>query len=452
MQLKKHIKETLSLAYPVAIGQLGYVLMHIVDSIMVGRLGADALAAVSLGSSLCFVIMVFGIGISIALSPLVAFAIGKQDRNDAELLLHQSVYVNTITGFLLIGVNLLLVEMIPLFGQEPAVEHQAMAYGRALAFSLLPIMLFQSYKQFLEGLQIMRPAMVITIVANGVNAVVNYWLIFGGLGVPAFGVVGAGLATFVSRTFMFLALVGFISRSNLAHEYRFNPFPVKWHIESVKKLLRIGIPSGMQYFFEVGAFTVAAVMVGWFGAVPLAAHQVAISISGLTYMITAGVAAASSVRVGHYLGAGELADTRKAGYAAIVIAALFMVGCGILFVLFHPVIPYLYISDAEVIRVASMLLLIAAVYQIFDGTQAVGLGILRGIGDVKVPTAIAFTAYWIIALPSAYLMGMIIGMGVAGIWFGLSVGLAFSAVMLNLRFHILMTKKIRNNGISAQNK
>jgi MATE family multidrug resistance protein len=268
-----------------------------------------------------------------------------------------------------------------------------------------------------------------------VNAFVNWVLIFGNLGFPELALNGAGWATFASRVFMAIALMGFVMSNKFFKQYdvSFHYRSINWPI--IKKILSLGLPSGMQYFFEVGAFSFAVVMVGWLGTKPQAAHQIAISLASISFMAVLGISVAGSIRVGNAVGMKDIQETRRAGFTASLLGASTMLVSGIVFILFRNFLPTLYVNDQEVISYASSLLIIAALFQISDGTQAVGIGILRGLTDVKIPTVITFVAYWIVGLPVGYLLGFTFKMGVQGVWYGLLIALTTSAILLTLRFN-----------------
>lgn len=432
---KNHIKEILQLAYPVSIGQIGYIMMGVVDSAMVGQIGYKYLAAASLANGLFFLTLVFGLGISYAVTPLVAISIGAQDNVTVTRLFKQSFYINFITGLILAVATYFFADIIYVLGQSEEVTELAVPYTRVLGLSMMPIMVFQSYKQFIEGMSFMRPAMVITILANVVNALANWIFIYGNLGFPRLELNGAGLATFTSRSFMMIALIMFLAKSKQFANYDLKILPIRLDKTLINKLLNLGLPSGMQYFFEVGAFVFAAFMIGWIGPKDLAAHQIAISIASITYMIVLGISASAAIKVGNYVGRGDIIETRKAGFTALLLGGLFMLGCAVLLILFKSYLPLLFVDEVDVIAIASSLLVIAAFFQLFDGVQAVGLGVLRGLTDVKIPTVITFVSYWIIGLPFGYVIAFHFNMGVIGVWIGLSIGLAASATMLSLRFN-----------------
>ena len=435
MEYREHIKRTIKLSYPVIIGQLGFIMMGVVDSLMVGVLGPVPLAAASLGNSLTLLIFIVGIGVSFAVTPLVAIAVGAKKFTECGIYFRQSLLVNITFGFILMSVTLLCSELIIYFDQPVEVMTITKSYTKILGLSAIPMMLFQTYKQFIEGLSVMKPAMIITILANVVNAFTNWILIFGNLGFPALGLDGAGWATFSSRLFMAAGLMIYVM-----HKQFFKQYDVSFHFKNInipviKKILSLGLPSGIQYFFEVGAFAFAVLMIGWLGTNQLAAHQIAINLASISFMVVLGLSTAGGIRVGNAVGEQNIKGVRQAGFTTIILAVCFMAISGIVFIVFRNLLPMLYIDDETVISIASSLLVIAALFQLSDGVQAVGIGILRGLTDVKIPTSITFIAYWIVGLPTGYLLGFILGYDVEGVWVGLLAGLTTSAVLLTLRFN-----------------
>ncbi|MBN8546045.1 MAG: MATE family efflux transporter [Ignavibacteria bacterium] len=436
MTIKEHLKETVSLALPVVIAQVGFVMMGVVDSAMVGRLGDAPLAASSLSLSLFFIITVIGLGIVMAMTPLVAIAVGSSDSDKCSRVFHQGIWVSLFSGIILNIVVYFGTDIISYMDQPKEVVDLALSYTRIISFSIPPMLLFTGYKQFIEGLSFTRPAMVISIAANVVNFFFNWIFIYGNWGAPALGLDGAGYATLGSRIFMFVSLAVFVHKNREFKRFGLKIFPFKGLDENGKEILRIGIPSGIQYFFEVGCFATAAFMVGWIGKDELASHQIALNVASLTYLVCLGLSTAGTIRVGNAVGAKNITQVRKAATVALFLGASFMVCAGILLIIFKEHIPLLYASDPEVVSIAPKLLMIAAFFQIFDGTQAIALGNLRGITDVKIPTVITFIAYWLIGLPGAYIFGFPLGLGTEGIWYGLSLSLIASSLMLNIRFFV----------------
>ena len=441
---KAHLKETIKLAIPVAIGQLGHIMLGITDSIMVGQVGAVPLAASSLVNGIAFLIIVFGLGMTLAITPLVSIARGRGEDDQCGVILRQSLLVNSVVIIVLLGIILFLADMIVYMNQEDAVAVQATSYAKIIAFSIIPFILFQVYRQFIEGLAFTKPAMYITLAANLVNVFGNWVFIYGNLGMPAYGLDGAGYATLITRSFMAATLVIYVLSAKRYKQYEptFRFRNINWHV--IKELIRVGVPTGFQHFFEVGAFSFSAIMIGWLGSTQLAAHQIALSLASVSFMIILGISAAGTIRVGHAYGRKNINDVRRSGFLTTVFAAAVMACFGVAFVIFRDRLPFIFSDDPAVIKIAASLIIVAALFQMSDGAQAAGLGILRGITDVRLPMIITFIAYWIIALPIGYILGFTFKLEVIGIWIGLSAGLTAAAIMLNWRFWI-KTGKIEFN-------
>jgi MATE family multidrug resistance protein len=431
---KGHFKRNYLLAYPVVLSQLGHVLVGTADSLMVGRVGTEELAAVSVANAVFSVTMMFGIGISFGLTPLVAQSDGEGSHQAAMRFMKHSFVVNVFFGLLLFSILLFGGFILDVLEQPQEVVVLAKPYLAIIGFSLLPFMVFQTFKQFAEGLSFTKQAMYITLSANVINVILNYVLIFGKLGFEPMGLVGAGWATLISRIIMAIAMVLF-ARYYKKFAVYWQYFKVTvWSRLSFKQLLNLGVPTGFQYIFEVGAFASAAIMIGWMGAVPLASHQVAMNLASISYMMATGISAAATVRVGNQLGQRDISTMRIAAFTCFLMAIIFMSITGLIFMGLNDYLPMLYTSDQEVIKIASSLLIIAALFQLSDGVQVVGLGALRGMGDVKLPTAVTFMAYWVIGLPSGYLLAFPLGFGEEGVWYGLLIGLSVTAIILFMRF------------------
>jgi MATE family multidrug resistance protein len=435
--IKTHIKQTFILALPISIGQLGHIMMSFVDSIMVGRLGAAPLAAAALINSLFFLIMVLGIGMTTAITPLVAIAKGAKKQGDCGKVLDNGFMINIVFSIIIILLMVLLSYLLKYFNQPPEVVKLGKSYLNILTISVLPFIIFQIYRQFLEGLSYVRPPMFVAIAANIFNALFNWLLIYGNLGFPAMGLDGAGWATTFTRVLMALALMIFTIKSPSMKAYNPGIKFSDWDKTIIKKLINIGLPSGVQYFLEIGAFSFAAIMMGWLGSIPLAAHQIAINLSAITYMIILGISTAGTIRVGNALGEKNIPEIRRAGFSAALVSTSIMLTFGIIFIIFRNFLPHIYIDENDVIELASKLIVVVAFYQIFDGIQATGIGILRGLTDVKIPMFIVFASYWIIAIPFSYVTGFVLDYGAIGIWIGLLIGLAVVAITLSIRFNIL---------------
>ncbi|MDA3861055.1 MAG: MATE family efflux transporter [Melioribacteraceae bacterium] len=432
---KFHIKETLKLAYPLVIGQLGHMMLGVVDSLMVGRLGAVPLAASALVNGLILLILVLGIGMSVALTPLVAIVKGSEKHDECGIILRQGLLVNLLFSFLLVIPIYFFSDIVYYLDQPIEVAEQAKSYLIILNLSIIPFMLFQTYKQFSEGLSITKPPMYILIVSNIVNVFGNWVLIFGNLGFPRLELDGAGYSSLLTRVFIAVAIFLYIRNAKSFQE--FDPSlkfkSINWPV--IKKIISIGIPAGFQMFFEISGFVFAAIMVGWIGTNELAAHQIAINLASITFMVGIGTSIAATIRVGNYLGKRDLVGIKRAGYSALGIIALTMGFFGLMFFLFRDFLPTLYINDVEVIEIAASLIVIASFFQVVDGLQIVGVGILRGLTDVNITMVITFFAFWVIGLPVAYLLGFTFEFGAEGIWVSLVVGLSLAAILFILRVH-----------------
>ncbi|MGM0580142.1 MAG: MATE family efflux transporter [Bacteroidota bacterium] len=432
---REHFKRNFQLAYPVVLSQLGHVLVGTADSVMVGRVGTEELAAVSVANAVFSVTMMFGIGISFGLTPLIAQSDGEGNQRAGMRFLKHSFVINVLFGLLLFGILLFGGFILDILNQPKDVVALAKPYLAIIGISLLPFMVFQTFKQFAEGLSLTKQAMYISLSANVINIILNYILIFGKLGFEPMGLIGAGWATLISRVIMAIAMVLFVRYYKIFSVY-WSYFKVTvWNGKTFQSLLNLGVPTGFQYIFEVGAFASAAIMIGWMGAVPLASHQVAMNLASISYMMATGISAAATVRVGNQLGQRDIPTMRIAAFTCFLMAVFFMAFTGAIFMVFNNLLPVLYTSDPAVISIAASLLIIAALFQLSDGVQVVGLGALRGMGDVKLPTLVTFMAYWVIGLPCGYLLAFTLDFGEQGVWYGLLIGLSVTAVILFIRFN-----------------
>ncbi len=442
---KDHFKRNITLAVPVMLSQLGHVMVGVADSAMVGQLGTIPLAAASLGNSIFAIILTFGIGISYAITPLIAAADGKKHYQKSGKIFKHGLYINIVAGVLLYFLSYGVTFVLPFLDQPEAVAIMAAPYLNIIGLSLVPFMIFQSCRQFAEGLSLTKKAMYITIGANLLNIGLNYIMIYGKFGFPAMGLFGAGLATLISRIVMAIGMGIYIFKAGVFQPYiqkmRWRGFSKKLG----KRMLKLGLPTGLQFVFEVGAFSAAAIMAGWLGAIQLAAHQIAISLTSVSYMMASGISAAATVRVGNQLGLNDIPTLRIAGFTSFIMAVAFMLVACLGFALGKDFLPGLYADELEVLQIASVLLVIAAIFQIFDGVQVVALGALRGLEDVKMPTIVAIISYWLIGLPLGYVLGFKLDLGIEGIWYGLLTGLAITAITLFLRFNILTNRLLAKN-------
>jgi MATE family multidrug resistance protein len=439
---KPYYRDSLRLAVPVMISQLGHPLVQMADSIVVGHFaGTIPLAAVSLANSIFVIAMVIGIGISYGITPLIAQHNGRNEFNECGQLLSNSLLINAITGILLfVSISFGTMHLIGHLDQTPRVVEQARPYLFLLGISLIPLLIFNTFKQFAEGLGFTKQAMLISIWGNVLNICLGIIFVKGMFGIKPMGIRGVGYSTLIDRCTMAMVMGIYIFRSKNFRKYLAD-FTIK-NIERFRssKILKIGGPVAMQYIFEVSAFSGAAIMIGTISPIALAAHQVAISLAGLTYMAASGIAAASAIKSGNFFGAKKHQELRLSAISNYHIAVVFMSVTAIVFTLGNHLLPWMYTSDERVIVIAAHLLIIAAFFQLFDGTQVVGLGVLRGMGDVNIPTFITFIAYWVIGLPVGYLLGVTFHMGVSGVWYGLVLGLLTASILLFIRFQLISRK------------
>ncbi len=431
----QHIKETFKLALPISLGQLGHIMMGVVDSLMVGKVGTASLAAASLVNGLFFLILVLGFGMTFAISPLIAISKGEKNFSECGVILNHGLFVNSLFAVILMVLVYLTGFMIPLLNQPADVTKLATSYMQILSTSIIPFVIFACYRQFLEGLSIPNPPMVIAIAANFLNAFLNWTFIYGNLGFSAMGLDGAGYATSITRWVMMLVLFIYVVKSNKLIE--FNPALSFKNLSNtlIRKIISIGLPSGLQYFLEVAAFSFATIMVGWLGKIPLAANQIALNLASISYMVILGISFAGAVRVGEEFGGKNIQGIRRAGFSAIGLAVIIMFTSGLIFILFRNYIPLFYINEKDVVENASKLLIVAAMFQISDGLQATGIGVLRGLTDVRIPLLVSFASYWLLGIPTGYLLGIVMNYGAVGVWIGSFVGLTGLGFFLLFRFN-----------------
>lgn len=439
---KYHFRKTYLLAYPVCLSQLGHVMVGVVDTAFVGQIGTVEQAAVSLANSVYIVFLVFGIGVSYGITPLVAAMDSEKKHDDISSILKNGLFVNFVIGIILFLLLFSSSPFLKYLNQPKDVLLNAIPFFNVMIFSLIPLSIFFTLKQFTEGLSLTKMAMVISIGGNIINIILNYVLIFGKLGFAPMGVMGSCWATFISRVIMALWMFLYVRYYEVFEVYWKNYSAKKVLKNQMKKILDIGIPAGFQFVFEVGAFAFAAIMIGWIGSNELAAHQIALSLAAITYMIASGISAAATVRVGNYVGLKDNIQVRNAGFSALLMVLGFMFSCALLFILFRNILPHYFSLNENVIEISSSLLVIAAFFQLSDGAQVVGLGILRGLKDAKIPTYITLFAYWVAALPVSYILAFKFKMGIQGIWIGLLLGLTVAAFFLYYRFNRISKKVI----------
>lgn len=457
MNLAQYTKEfsyNIKLAYPVILGMLGHTLIGIVDNFMVGNLGSTELAAVSLGNSFIFIGMSIGIGFSTAITPLIAEADAEKDDKKIRTTFHHGLLLSTILGIAIFMMIVLAKPIMHLMNQPAAVVDLAAPYIDWVAFSLIPVIIFQGYKQFADGLSQTKYSMYAIYLANVVHIFFNYMLIYGIWIFPKLGIVGAALGTVISRIMM-VVFMHYLLRKNLKFKRYFKNFSFKEIKKSIlKKIINLGFPSAMQMLFEVALFTAAIWLSGSISKNSQAGNQIALILATTTFMFAMGLNVTAMIRVSNQKGLHDYKNLIVTARSIFLLAIMLEMFFALLFVVFHNYLPHLFlnmtdpsqtIDNAEIISITSKLLLVAAVFQISDGIQVVVLGALRGLQDVKIPMYITFVAYWVIGFPISYYLGKYTSLEATGIWIGLLAGLTSAALFLYIRFHRLTKKLVLEN-------
>ena len=457
LNLSKYANEfsyNIKLAYPVILGMLGHTLIGIVDNIMVGNLGATELAAVSLGNSFIFLAMSIGIGFSTAITPIVAQADAEKDDKKIRSAFHHGLLLCTVLGVCLFILIVLAKPIMNLMHQPKEVVDLAAPYIDWVAFSLIPVVVYQGYKQFADGLSQTKYSMYAIFMANVVHIFFNYVLIYGIWIFPKLGILGAALGTVISRIMM-VVFMHFLMRHNERMKHYFKNFSFKEIRKSMlKKITYLGFPSALQMLFEVALFTAAIWLTGSISKNSQAANQIALTLATFTFMFAMGLNVTAMIRVSNQKGKNDYKNLIIVARSIFILALFLEIIFAILFVVFHTILPHYFLNmndsaqvldNAEVIAIASKLLLVAAVFQISDGIQVVVLGALRGLQDVKIPMYIAFVAYWIVGFPISFYLGKYTELKAVGVWIGLLAGLTIAALFLYIRFHKLTKKLVLNN-------
>jgi len=455
--LKDYTKEfsyNLKLSLPVMLGMLGHTLVSLVDNIMVGKLDPTNLAAVSLGNSFVFIGMAIGIGFSSAITPLIAEADSENNHHKLQSTFVHGIILCTALSLLLFLSIFFFRDIMLLMNQPEAVVELALPYLELVVISLIPLLIFQAFKQFCDGLSLTIYTMYAAVIANVINVLINYVLIFGKFGFPQMGIMGAAIGTLISRTVMLVFLILIVKYNSKIKQCLNDIRQIKIDKLMFKKILDIGIPSSLQMVFEVFFFTTAIWLSGLLGENPQSANQIALNLSSMTFMIASGLSVSAMVRVGNQKGLKNYVDLRRISFSILLLGLILALFFALCFILFSDLLPYIYIDlnntlnykdNLEVIEITSKLLIIAAVYQISDTIQVIILAALRGMQDVKIPTLITFVAYWLIGFPVSYFLGSDDMLGSEGIWIGLLSGLTIAATLLYIRFNILTNRLITNN-------
>ena len=437
---KTQYKETLRLAAPVMLSQLGVIAVQLFDNAMVGRLGALPLAAVSFGGTVFFLIFILVMGITMALTPLVGEQYAQGKYHVAVAYFQNSLLLFPVIGVIAFSIQYLTIPLMFHLGQPHDVVEMAIPYYKYLVWSIIPYMLFGPFKQFLEGIGNTTANMVIIVLANLINIFFNWLLIYGNWGFPRMEAAGAGLATLISRICMpVFAVLAFVFAPKLREYLRLFRYK-NFSMMRIRSLLKVGFPISLQMFMEGAAFALSSIMMGWIGTVQIAANQIALTIANCAFMIIVGLSSATTIRVSHAYGRGNLPELKKVANASYHMGLAWNAFAAMIFIVFREYIARIFTDDPEVIRVASYLLIFVAAFQFSDGIQSISVGILRGIQDVNRIMLIALFSYIIINLPVGYICAFVLNLGAGGLWVGFIFGLSVAAVLLVTRFNRFYTK------------
>lgn len=427
-------KRNLKVAGPIVLSQVGGALVQIIDTFMVSRLGTVALASVSFASAVFFIAFTFSNGLLMGSTPIIGQLYTKGDKIQISKIFENLLIFALVATPLLMALLFVVKRFMPYMGQDQAVAELAMPYFTVLVLSLLPNALFMSIKQVFEGLGNTSIAMVITITSNLINILFNYFLIYGTCGFPEMGVLGAGVATFIARCsmpVMFLMYIRYKAKWwTYMQEFRLSMASR----DTIKELIAVGFPIASHMLMEMSAFALSGIMMGWLGAASLAGHQIASNVSNLLFMVVLGISAATTIRVSHQYGAHDYPAMRKAANASIHLCLMANAVMGTLIIVFRREIAMIFSSDPEVIMIGAQVIAMAGIFQLSDGMQAVGAGILRGLKDVKITMYVAFLAYIVINLPLGYLLAFVCNLGPIGIWMGFIGGLSVAAILFRIRY------------------
>jgi MATE family multidrug resistance protein len=437
-------KKTLTLAFPIILGEVAQMSLGIIDTAMVGAVSYKQLAAAALVMSVINIPYVFGIGITISVSQMVSMAHGRRDGKLVSHYLYNGFWLCAISALIISLAIELSKNILFHLDQDPVVARLALPYLQIMGWSVIPMLLFLALKQFTDGLERTKTAMILSLSAIPINAFLNWLLIYGNWGFPRMELVGAGWGTFITRVLIFIVLGLIVLHHHTFRRYvavRSIVWKLKW--KTIKELLEIGIPSSFQITMEAGAFAISGILIGTIGAVEQAAHQIALSLASLTFMVSMGLSQASSIRTSNTFGRKDWPLISFIGKSTLIMALIYGTFCAVIFILFRHQLSYIFNDDKEVVSMAAYLLLFAALFQISDSTQSISAGLLRGIKDVKIPTFFIAIAYWAIGIPVGCLLAFYYKMGAAGIWMGFITGLTFSAAFLTFRFKKMVRASLK---------
>lgn len=445
MSIRSEAVKTWKLSGPIILGELTQMALGIIDSAMVGSISYRHLAASALVNSVMNIPFVLGIGMTMSVSQSVSMAHGRYDSQKVSHYFYNGLWVCSIAAIFIALLLNLGTGILFHLGQDPEVAVLAKPYLQVMAISTIPMLMFMSIKQFTDGLERTRTAMVLSFAALPINIFLNWLLIYGNWGFPRLELLGAGFGTLITRIIILIALAAVVSIHPLFKRYiavRKNQWKLK--LSTVKELLHIGVPSSLQAGMESGAFAVSGIIIGTLGAVQQAAHQIALSCAAFTFMVSMGLAQGGSIRVSNAWGRNNWKDIAVIGKSTLLSGLCYGIFCALFFVAARHYLPTIFNDDTQVVGLAAVLMFYAAVFQISDATQAIGVGLLRGIKDVHIPTVYVAIAYWVVGIPTGCLMAFVFKMGAAGMWIGFLAGLTFASIFTNLRFNRIIRKRLNS--------
>ncbi|HKV95205.1 MAG TPA: MATE family efflux transporter [Candidatus Angelobacter sp.] len=440
----------LHLAAPLALTELGWLAMSFVDTVMVGRLpdSATAIGAVSLGSTLFYAIGIFGSGTMLGLDTLISQAYGARRLEECHRTLWNSLYFVFAVSPLLMLAVLAVVPFFPRFGLGPQLVAETVPFLKALVWSTLPLALYFALRRYLQAMHIVKPVVFALISANLVNLAGNWVLVYGHLGLRGYGVAGSGWSTCISRTYMVLVLALAAAYYDRKRNSGLWSASRKLELWRVREVLRLGLPAALQLLWEVGAFSMATFLIGKLGAVQLAGHQIALNVASFTYMVPLGIGSAAAIRVGHAMGSRDIPGAARAGWMALLFGAGFMSCCGLVLFLFARPLARIYTPELDVVNAGATLLVVAAIFQLFDGLQVVATGALRGAGNTRVPMLVNLAGYWVVGLPLGSYLCFRRGGGAVGMWTGLCVALVVIGSVLLVAWSRLIKQMLAMNSLA----
>jgi MATE family multidrug resistance protein len=455
-EIGQEFRPMLRLAAPLALTELGWLAMSFVDTVMVGRLpdSATAIGAVSLGSTLFSSIGLVGSGTVLGMDTLVSQAYGARRLEECHRTMWNSMYMVCAISPLLMAAVLAIIPLFPQFGLAPGLVAQTVPFLKALVWSTLPLAIYFALRRYLQAMHIVKPVVFALISANLVNLAGNWVLVYGHWGFRARGVPGSGWSTCISRTYMVLVLAVAAIYYDRKRQSGLWKASRKLELWRVRELLRLGMPAALQLLLEISAFATATFLIGKLGAVPLAGHQIALNVASFTYMVPLGISSAAAIRVGHALGARDIHGAARAGWMALFFGAAFMFCSGLSLFLFAHGIARVYTPEQNVVSAGATLLLVAAVFQLFDGLQVVATGALRGAGNTRIPMLVNLVGYWALGLPLGAWLCFRMKLGAMGMWIGLCLALVIIGSILvgvwSALIRQLMAEKLGSGAEASQ--